>query len=847
MLWLSSVRSLFRNKLRTFFTMTSIAIGVASFFCMFMLSELVPQAVHESSKKVLGGDIAVQAYMKPTTLTDLEKAIPDHARENMTIGYVTNTMVKSDHKITNAFVKGIDPKQYPLYGEDMFPDVRSLRENEVLITKNLANRLQVQEGDNISLPNKKGEFITFQIRRLVENVQESYGDSMIFGMIYMDYNQLIQSQSLPSGITNEAWVTLTNKDEIDQIRKYVTTTIEGSNVLDSADKEKKMLIDVRSLLLFLRVFSLITLAIAGMTTFNTMTIMMFTRMKEVAVMKAIGLKNSFIIYSFAVEAFLIGLFGTIGGILIGEIASVWFSSYMGAVLVLPLHWEFSWQAIFSTLPVGILVTIIAAWIPLRSVSHMSPLQLLRGTEPVGEGKLPFLKKLQILLFASVLVGFYLQDVMFDSVGSFQISNLLLASLTSMVMLLLMIGLINVTSWIFGLLFRLLGRGKSLFSQPIYLALHNLSTAYKRNGLLSVTLTVGVLSVVLSHVFADNLIKVIQMQMEVQSKGNVLVTSSTSDVKEVDYLLGKTDGISSYKKGYNQGTQLIRINDQSAIEKLKSLGRTSKVFENMKVTTEAVDLDEKSHSYKISSGRDFTLADNGALHALLIQDFQTELGVKEGDTLKVNLDNNTVNVTVIGFFESNLFKTAEIRLPEQTMLKYGQPTRVSYYVDVNAGTIQETLDVLNQKLPKSAMAYSIKQTVTESLQNVVDTFSNFFSIVSLLAFLTSGLMIGNQVVISLLQQKRDVAIMKAVGIPTKNLISFILTEKAILSFVAGVVASGLALLFSLVILLSVFHVSLMSMNVYWVVKGIGLSMLVTLLVSLLASMQSMAAKPIEMLR
>ncbi|XOS92840.1 hypothetical protein ACLMAB_03540 [Brevibacillus laterosporus] len=113
-----------------------------------------------------------------------------------------------------------------------------------------------------------------------------------------------------------------------------------------------------------------------------------------------------------------------------------------------------------------------------------------------------------------------------------------------------------------------GERKITFSQPIYLALHNLSTAYKRNGLLSVTLTVGVLSVVLSHVFADNLIKVIQMQMEVQSKGNVLVTSSTSDVKEVDYLLGKTDGISSYKKGYNQGTQLIRINDQSAIEKLK---------------------------------------------------------------------------------------------------------------------------------------------------------------------------------------------------------------------------------------------------------------------------------------
>ncbi|MDQ0497135.1 ABC transporter permease [Paenibacillus brasilensis] len=827
--------------------MTSIAIGVASFFCMSMLSELVPQAVHESSKKVLGGDIEIQAYMKPTTLTDLEKVIPDHARKNMTIGYVTNTMIKSDHKITNAFVKGIDPKQYPLYGEDMLPGVRSLRENEVLITKNLANRLQVQEGDNISLPNKQGELNTFQIRGLVEKAQESYGDSMIFGMIYMGYNQLIQLQNLTPGITNEAWVTLTNNEEIGQIRKNTTTAIEGSNVLDSGDKEKKMLIDVRSLLLFLRVFSLITLAIAGMTTFNTMTIMMSTRIREVAVMKAIGLKNSFIMYSFAVEAFLIGLLGTMGGILVGELASVWFSSYMGAVLVLPLHWEFSWQAIVSTLPVGILVTIIAAWMPLRSVSHMSPLQLLRGTEPIGEGKLPFFKKLQTLFFASVVVGFYLQDVMFDSVGSFQISNLLLASLTSMVILLLIIGLINVTSWIFGLLFRLLGRGKSLFSQPIYLALHNLSMAHKRNGLLSVTLTVGVLSVVLSHVLTDNLIQVIQMQMEVQSKGNVLLTSSASDVKVVEHLLSTTDGVISYKKGYKQETQLLQINDQSAIEKLKSLGRTSKVFENMKFSTEAVDLQEKNHSYKISSGRDFTPEDNGALHALLIEDFQTELGVKQGDTLKVNLDQKTMNVKVIGFFESNLFKTAEIRLPEQTMQKYGQSTSVSYYVDANAGKIQDILDLLNQKLPKSAMAYSIKQTVAESLQNVVDTFSNFFSIVSLLAFLTSGLMIGNQVVISLLQQKRDVAIMKTVGVSTRKLISSILTEKAILSFVAGVVASGLALIFSFVILLSVFHVSLMLMNAYWVVIGIGMSMLVTLLVSLLASLQSMAAKPIEMLR
>ena len=55
--------------------------------------------------------------------------------------------------------------------------------------------------------------------------------------------------------------------------------------------------------------------------------------------------------------------------------------------------------------------------------------------------------------------------------------------------------------------------KSIMPQSLFLALHNMATTSKRNGLLAVTLTIGVVSVVSSHVFADNLIESVQGQLE----------------------------------------------------------------------------------------------------------------------------------------------------------------------------------------------------------------------------------------------------------------------------------------------------------------------------------------------
>ena len=54
MLLKSALRSLARNRLRTFYCVQYFN-RVASFFSMSMLVELVPRSIHESSKILLGG------------------------------------------------------------------------------------------------------------------------------------------------------------------------------------------------------------------------------------------------------------------------------------------------------------------------------------------------------------------------------------------------------------------------------------------------------------------------------------------------------------------------------------------------------------------------------------------------------------------------------------------------------------------------------------------------------------------------------------------------------------------------------------------------------------------------
>ncbi|MBG9788270.1 ABC transporter permease [Brevibacillus laterosporus] len=850
MIFKSAYRSIYRNPLRSLFTLMTIAVGMVSFFCMSTLTELVPQSVNQSAKQLLGADIAVQSYLKPTTIQHMQQIVPKSDWQALTGAFVSLSVITSEKKTSNIVIKGVDPEVYPFYGKDKFTDLRGLNDTEVLLSQQAADRLQVRVGSTVSfVNNQNGSLDTFRVKGLVNGVKESYTDSDFWGVAYMSYSKSLELFRASTGTVNETFIQLNDPITSSSVKEKIQHNMSGSQVTDINDKKAQVLEGSKGTLLILQMFSLLAIAIAGITIFNTMKILMASRLRDIAIMKSVGLTIRKISSYFLFESALLGLVGTVVGILVGCLIGMGITMYIANMLSIPMVWHLSTQSVIFSLVVGISVALISAWSPVYAAVQISPMELLRDGAIVSKrNKLPFKVVRRLFFIICLEVGIYLHETLLASSQDSVVFKWIASFVLSMLILLFILLFMKLILFAYGLLFRLLGLCKSLVPISWYLPLHNLATDYKKNALLTVTLSVGVLSVVASQLFTDNLIHSVERQMETQLKGNIVLSSAVVDEREVDQQLQNMTDITRFVKGYEIKGTFSRIKGKEATEVFQAVTSKRKVsyLNSTTVSIQGIDSETNEKPYKIKIGRDLKAneVDEGA--AVLLEDYQKDLGLQVGDRIEVRVNDKSISLEIVGFFESGVVKTVDIRIPSSILETYGNPTRLLYYVEASPKHFQETLATLNQKLPSSAIAYSVNSTIVESLQKTLNTQSTFFTAIAFFSFLTAVLMIGNQVVISLLQKNRDVAILKTIGMSTNRLLRSILAENLILSFIAGAIGSIFGLVFAL-LALGLFVKGNIDLSLTWVGLGILLSMLTTAIVTFVASLQSLASKPLQMLR
>jgi len=129
-------------------------------------------------------------------------------------------------------------------------------------------------------------------------------------------------------------------------------------------------------------FGLIALLVASIGMFNTMTIALLERTKDIGVMKALGARNRDIRKIFVVEAIIIALSGgvigtTLAMVLAGVITTglnLLISATKGDKISL---FVFNWQFIVIILALTLVVGIITGIYPARRASKLNPLNALR--------------------------------------------------------------------------------------------------------------------------------------------------------------------------------------------------------------------------------------------------------------------------------------------------------------------------------------------------------------------------------------------------------------------------------------------------------------------------------------
>lgn len=171
-----------------------------------------------------------------------------------------------------------------------------------------------------------------------------------------------------------------DKNDLKKIRQEIESMgYRTSSVVDTVGKINDLFVTIR---LALTIVGLVALSVAALGMFNTLTVSLLEKTREVGLMKAIGMKSNEVKRLFLAESIIIGLLGGIFGLLFGIIAGYILSFLLSAVSVLKGLGYINLVSIPVLLAAGIItlsfiVGVLTGLYPASRATKISALNALR--------------------------------------------------------------------------------------------------------------------------------------------------------------------------------------------------------------------------------------------------------------------------------------------------------------------------------------------------------------------------------------------------------------------------------------------------------------------------------------
>lgn len=189
--------------------------------------------------------------------------------------------------------------------------------------------------------------------------------------------------------------------------------VASGPLVDDLQQKLNQEIDVIAYMVLL--FAAIALFVSVLVITNTFTILFAQRMRDFALLRAMGATKRQILRSVRREALALGILASLAGLVVGTLLG-W-----GIVAIVSRLAEnaplgdvaYEWPWLVGAALIGILTTLVASWLPTRRLMRLSPLAALRpqeGFEVRGAGRFRLVLGVVVVLlgvatiFASMALG-----------------------------------------------------------------------------------------------------------------------------------------------------------------------------------------------------------------------------------------------------------------------------------------------------------------------------------------------------------------------------------------------------------------------------------------------------------
>ncbi|MHB6910284.1 ABC transporter permease [Streptomyces sp. DB-54] len=446
----TALRNVLAHKSRLLMTALAVLLGVAFVSGTLVFGDSVAGSFHNAAAKNLKGVAAsVQAdgasgaggsEGKPITVLDTElarkiSALPGVASVRPTVNG-TATLAAKDGSPVNADNNWQNLATNYLPGKDgkdsRFPLTAGrgpAAEGELALDTRTAEKTGYRIGDTVRFATD-GPALT---KKLVGTVSTDDPRVAAGGTLTLFDTPTAQKLFLHAGQFDEITVAAKTGTDERALTARVQTLLpeKGARVVSGADLAAMQsgggAGDSGFFAKLLMVFAGIALFVGAFIIANTFTMLIAQRSREIALMRAVGASRRQVVRSVLAEAALLGLGASAAGFALGlGIAAAMRPLLNATGAALPDGpLVITTSTVASSLAVGVLVTVLAAWLPSRKAAKIAPVEALSSVDQAPPTRALVIRNVlgTLLTGAGVLVMLYVSTFRTNSQSHVQIAML----------------------------------------------------------------------------------------------------------------------------------------------------------------------------------------------------------------------------------------------------------------------------------------------------------------------------------------------------------------------------------------------------------------------------------------
>lgn len=289
--------------------------------------------------------------------------------------FIRNGVTKSNANLSGIETVGenkvFETSKYLTAGNLSELDTRS---DAIILGTGLARAIGAKTGDNVSVTTADDISKNFKVTGLIETGSNTADKTRALVSIHTARQLFSKNKSYATDVLvniNDYQNAKAVAEKIRKITRYkVEPWQEGNAQLDSANVLRNILAVAVSLTI---------LIVAGFGIYNIMTMTVNEKIREIAILKAMGFNGKDVIEIFLTQSVVIGFIGGLVGLGLGNIIVRLVDNVPFKIATLnTLPVEYDASDYLMAFCFSVIITLIAGYLPAKKASTVDPVEILRG-------------------------------------------------------------------------------------------------------------------------------------------------------------------------------------------------------------------------------------------------------------------------------------------------------------------------------------------------------------------------------------------------------------------------------------------------------------------------------------